>query len=256
VPTRLAPVFRYSAYAYSLDFAAIGTVGGDVFKAMMLARREANRSGSILASVAIDRIIGLHSLITVAGLIALQDSWQRRAFSTLDVALVAAAFAGNALLASLWLVPSLSRRVATALTPLGRAGRAAAAGITALVKLRDRPLVALVPVVSTSMLVVFLHVIGHFLVAASLPAPSPTFTEQWRIIPVAMLSAVIPLPGGTLGALDAAMSFLYSHVTGGRVASGQGLLVTMIARVASLSMVVVAAGLYVAGGDGNSEPRA
>jgi hypothetical protein len=77
----------------------------------------------------------------------------------------------------------------------------------------------------------------------------PTFAEQWQIMPLAMLSDLVPLPGGTLGALDFAMSFLYQHISAGRVPLGQGLLVVMLSRAVNVAVTLAAIVIYVRSGE-------
>lgn len=238
----LGSLLRWAVYGCALDFAALGTAGGDAVKALLVSRRSAVSGVTAALSVILDRLLGLYLMLTVAAIVVLFGSVQAD-LSTLRLFLLSAATAGNLGLAVFWLVPGVGEVVERWVRAWGQPGDLLAQAIVALRHIHRRPQ-AMVTAVASGLGVVCLHVAGNFLVAASLPGEAPTFAEQWLIVPIAMLSAILPLPGGTLGALDLAMSFLYQHVTGGRVTAAQGLLATMLGRTITLFVTTLAIGLY------------
>jgi len=247
VPSRIGQVFRYAAYSYALDFAALGTAGGDVAKAILLTREHPGQGALVLSSVVIDRIIGLYCLLTIAALVVLASGEMNPDLYPLRLGLIIAALSANLLVGLLWFAPGLGNVIERRRAVFGRHGEPIVGVVVALRRIRDRPL-SLVPAVLLSAGVLVFLVTGFFLIGVALRGAAPTYAEQWQIVPIAMLSAIIPLPGGTLGALDYAMSFLYQHVTAGRVALGQGLLVVMVSRVVSIILVSTAAALYLVEG--------
>ena len=66
LPFRLADAFRLSFVGYLLNFVAFGSVGGDLFKAVFLAREQPGRRTEAVATVFLDRAVGLYSLLVVA----------------------------------------------------------------------------------------------------------------------------------------------------------------------------------------------
>ena len=48
------------------NLAPLGVVGGDLVKAVMLGREQRNKQASVVASVIVDRVIGLYVLFVVA----------------------------------------------------------------------------------------------------------------------------------------------------------------------------------------------
>jgi hypothetical protein len=66
LPFRVADAFRLSFVGYLLNFVAFGSVGGDLFKAVFLAREQHGRRTEAVATVFLDRALGLYSLLIVA----------------------------------------------------------------------------------------------------------------------------------------------------------------------------------------------
>jgi hypothetical protein len=71
LPFRIQDAFRLGLLGYMLNFVSLGSVGGDVFKAVFLAREQPNRRAEAVASIVVDRILGLYSLFIVASICVL-----------------------------------------------------------------------------------------------------------------------------------------------------------------------------------------
>jgi uncharacterized membrane protein YbhN (UPF0104 family) len=243
VSTPLGRLYRCAIYGFALDFAALGTAGGDVVKGVMLARDHPRQRSLVLVSVIIDRIVGLYTLVTLCALVLFASDPPGAELQAIRIFLVTVALALNLVLALLWLVPGVGRAIERRSGLFGRYSESLVNVIRALRGIRDHP-PSILPVMLINIVALICLVSGCSLVAASLPGEVPTYAEQWRIVPIAMLSSLLPLPGGTLGALDYAMSFLYQQVTAGRVALGQGLLVVMMSRGVSVIVSSIAVAFY------------
>ena len=79
---------------------------------------------------------------------------------------------------------------------------------------------------------------------AALLSDPPKLARHFVIVPVAMLTAMLPLPGYGLGAMEFALEFLYRHVGGS--SAGQGLLVALGFRVLTVATALVSAVVYAA----------
>ena len=66
--------FRLGAICFLLSFVSVGSVGGDLFKAIFLARRRPGKRVEAVASVLVDRASGLYGLLflVVTGTLLLQ----------------------------------------------------------------------------------------------------------------------------------------------------------------------------------------
>jgi uncharacterized protein (TIRG00374 family) len=175
-----------------------GAVGGDFIKAAYLVRMDIRRTQAI-ASMVIDRIIGLLGLFLLAGVAGLM-AWP---MATRDVRLlilvVWAAVAFGLLV--LWAIfnQALTRRFPALLEGHGRM-----AGILRELKVmsetyrRQLGLVAALLVGSSG--VHFLFVICYCLVSYALfGAALPGFGSHVLIVPLILLSTAVPLPFGALG---------------------------------------------------------
>ena len=63
---RIRDAFRLGFLCYLLNFVSVGGVGGDLFKAVFIAREQPGKRGHAVATVLVDRIVGLYSLLLVA----------------------------------------------------------------------------------------------------------------------------------------------------------------------------------------------
>ena len=66
LPFRLTDAYRLSFLGYLLNFIGPGSVGGDLFKAVFIARQQPGRRTEAVATVFLDRIIGIYVLFVVA----------------------------------------------------------------------------------------------------------------------------------------------------------------------------------------------
>ena len=66
IPCRFRDAIRISFWGYLFNLAPLGIIGGDVIKAVMLGHEHPQHRAKALASVVIDRVIGLYILFIVA----------------------------------------------------------------------------------------------------------------------------------------------------------------------------------------------
>ena len=67
----MADAFRLGFLGYLFNFVSLGSVGGDLFKAVFIAREQHGKRAEAVATVVIDRVIGLYVLFFVASVAAL-----------------------------------------------------------------------------------------------------------------------------------------------------------------------------------------
>ena len=69
---RLVDAFRLGYLGYLLNFVSVGSVGGDLFKAIFIAREQPGRRAEAVATVLVDRIVGMYGLVLLtSGVIGL-----------------------------------------------------------------------------------------------------------------------------------------------------------------------------------------
>lgn len=241
--------FRLGALGYLFNFVSVGSVGGDLFKAVFIAREQPGRRTQAVATVGVDRLIGLYALFVIAsaGILA-NGLLERGAFDAriVDVSwLVLALMAGGGVVAGFVLAPGLNRaRAADFLEGLPRVGRLVTGLIEAIRMYRRQPrTLALCGALSIGVHTCF--VLGFFALAVALPGHHPDLRQHFAIIPISMATGVLPLPMGGLGAFEVVMDFFYRNVTSAETAVGFGLMVAFAYRVITVAIAIVGVFYYV-----------
>jgi hypothetical protein len=117
--------------------------------------------------------------------------------------------------------------------------------ISAVRIFRRRPMV-LVATLAVSIASQTVMCVGLWLVAQGLPGAKPSLGEHILIVPMAMITGVLPLPLSGLGAFEGALDFLYRTIPPATVvvARGQGLLVALVYRLITIGIALIGAIYY------------
>jgi uncharacterized protein (TIRG00374 family) len=207
LPVRLSDALQLGAVGFFFNTFLPGSVGGDIIKAAVLAGRR-SRPTSAVATILIDRAIGLWALVGLAGLTGaafraaglLQGAAERP--SKIIVA-TAGIVASVSLLVwvGLGLLPCRAERFASRLSQLSRVGNAAAESWQAVRLYRRRPRSVLVAVllsgVSHAGFVLTFYFCALTLVPPREAATAPSLVEHFLIVPVGLIIRAAPVfPGG------------------------------------------------------------
>ena len=247
LPFTIRDAYRLGFLGYLLNFVSLGSVGGDLFKAVFLAREQPGRKTEAIATVVIDRAIGLYALLLVATaaiLLSRPDSADvPPQIGTICDATVLLTGVGAILMFTL-LVPGFTGGKMTSL--VGRmpvVGEAALKLVQSIRIYRDRRGMIFVAVVMSCGVHVLLT-LALFLIARGLPGPAPGLWQHFLIVPLSMVAAALPLPLAGLGAFEAVLSFLYQHLSGGMISNtAKGLAVALCYRVITV-LVAMVGGIY------------
>lgn len=248
LPFTLQDALRLGFLGYLFNFVSLGSVGGDLFKVVFLAREHRERKADATASVVLDRIIGLYGLFLVASVAVLTGGWLNAPDpgirQTCRVALYGAG-AGTVGLAALFLpgfgAGPVSRRAAQ-LKFIGPIVQK----LLGVARAYREQFGILVVASLMSMGVHTLTTIGIYCYALGLPGASPTFADHFIIVPIAILAGALPLPLGALGAFEGVVDLLYvkmSSVPG--VTAGQGLIVALVYRLGTVAIAMLGVVYYV-----------
>lgn len=190
-----------------------GNVGGDVLKALYVARGEdAGKRPAILLVVVLERALGLAGLLALGGLVALLR-WrmlEARGLSSLawTVTLMAAGSVGG--LAALTLVARrFGERLVERLAGPSRLAQLLTKVTRALVLLSARPAV-LAQGLALSMA---LHgvAMGYFtLLAGRVCSPAPSYGDVATVFPLGLLTLVLPISPGGFGVGHVAFDRLFA----------------------------------------------
>ncbi|MEM6471747.1 MAG: lysylphosphatidylglycerol synthase transmembrane domain-containing protein [Planctomycetota bacterium] len=231
---------RLGAICFLLNFVAAGSVGGDVFKAIFLAKRRPGKRVEAVASVFVDRGVGLYGLLVIATVAFLfqgdevlalggdemrQLKWLSAAFLGLGTVVLAVLVFGGRFVdrlvvrgAELPIVGPLVDKIGPPLRMFHHHPYAFGASILMSVGVHGMLTVSI------------------YLIAKGLYPEIPTFAEHCIIVPIGMLASALPLTPAGIGLLEAAIESLYMVIPAQPTqASG-----TMVALVFELVKLIIA----------------
>lgn len=246
LPFTLKDAFRLGFLGYLLNFVSLGAVGGDLFKAIFIAREQRGRRAEAVASVVVDRVIGLYSLFLLATSAILwhnqlatpQPEIRRICWATVVLTVV------GGLGVAMMLVPGFTQgALSEMLAGLPRVGPIFDRLIKAIRMYRRR-----LDVIAASLAMsIGTHVLFTFClysIARGLPGDVPSLADHFVAVPLAMVSGVLPLPMNGLGAFEFVMEYLYGNLAAaGTDVGSQGLVVALAYRV--ITIVIAMAGVVI-----------
>ncbi|MCY2995061.1 MAG: lysylphosphatidylglycerol synthase transmembrane domain-containing protein [Planctomycetota bacterium] len=242
---RLTEAVRLSFLGYLLSFIAPGSVGGDLFKAVFIARQQPGRRTEAVATVLLDRVIGIYVLFVVAsGTILLSGISRSRTGMAVkavcDFTLLVTAISTVAALLMLF-VPFQNWRLFVRLCRLPKVGPVLGRLASALHVYR-RNLRAVVLALALSLVVHAVFPVSLYLVAQSFYTHPPTITEHFVIVPLSLSVGAIPTPGG-LGTFELAMDQLYKLLA--PETNAEGIIVALTYRLMTLVIAAIGVIYYV-----------
>ena len=250
IPFRMTDAFRLGFLGYLFNFVSLGSVGGDLFKAVFIARERPGRRTEAVATVVIDRIIGLYGLFVVATAAVLITGQLGSPVPEVQIickaTLVTTGVGAIAILALL--TPGFtSGTVSEMVAGIPKLGPLLDKLIRAVRIYRRKP-----GVLALSLLLsLAVHVLtagSVYLVARGLPGVTPSLAAHYVMVPLATLTGVLPLPMSGLGAFEAALEFLYRHLPDGTAAdASKGLVTALGYRVISMLIALIGLGYYLRG---------
>ena len=216
IAVSMLEAFRLGAICFLLSFVSVGSVGGDLFKAIFLARRRPGKRVEAVASVLVDRASGLYGLLflVVTGTLLLQPVEVRESAEGLeDLKFAATTLFGIGTAALLVLVFG-GRSVDRALQ-WGSKARwvgpvAKSLGLRSF-RMFHAPF-AFGASLLMSVGVQGLFAISVYLLARSLYVAPPNLTEHFVIVPLGMLASALPLTPADVGVWEVAIATLYEMI--------------------------------------------
>ena len=235
VPFSFADSIRISFWGFLFNLAPLGIVGGDLAKAVMLGHEHPNHRTKALASVMVDRVIGLYILfVVVTAAILLTGFWKldvpdiqwtcKLTFIVTIVSTVGLTFV---------LGPDVTKgRINRAIHRIPRVGPHLEKLVDAVRMYNRKP----GTLAFASLLTVGVHssfAIGCYLIACGLPGNHLSLADHFVVMPLSSAAGVLPLP---MGPFEFALDFFYTNVpvAGPPIAAGQGLVVALVYRFITL----------------------
>lgn len=246
IPSRLANSLRIGFLGYMFNLAPLGIVGGDAIKAVMLAREFKGSQARSLASVVVDRLIGLYMLFVVASVaivltgfsqvddpVIVQICWITHGITAL----------GAVGIATLMIPVVLDGGMVRAIERLPRIGRPIGHLAEAMRMYRRKPGVLAVAAVM-SIAVHSLFATGVYFIARGLPGNLHSLGAHFVMSPLAAATGTLPLP---FGPFEWVLDSLYLRVpiAGTPIPQGQGLVVALGYRIITVLIAAIGAAYYI-----------
>lgn len=248
LPFTLKEAMRLGLLGYLFNLAPMGIVGGDLLKAVMLARHQRGKRAEAAASVFIDRVIGLYMLFIVASVAILVTGFYQHPSETIQLicritlVLTVVGTLGIAVM----LMPDLTHgRLPALVIRLPYVG-AITLHLARAVGMYRRRMDVLAASAVMSIAVHSLFSLGIYLITRGLYKQFHPLATQFVLSPLAAVTGVIPLP---MGPFELVLDGLFSSVPlpgGGHMTTGQGLVVALGYRIITVATAAVGAVYYLA----------
>jgi uncharacterized protein (TIRG00374 family) len=226
-----------------LSQVSLGSIGGDLFKAIAVAREQHGKRTEAVASVLIDRVVGLYGMLLVAsaGYLANAQTTQIapeiRAFANVILTLAAVGACGIALLMTHWFTGPAVQNFAGKIVVVGPTLQRLIAAAGAYRNSRRYLFAGILIACATHML----FALAFWCIARGLPTTAPPLLTMFMLTPMTLAAGAIPLTPSGLGVAEAAAGKLFA-AAGYR--EGDGVLVQMTFRAMTYVMVAVGAAFY------------
>jgi glycosyltransferase 2 family protein len=251
VPFTLIEAVRLGFLGTLLNMVSVGSVGGDVFKAIEAARRAESKRAEVVASVLVDRALGLLGLVMVAGLGLSMAASLSTKMEWIRLGAIVLSLVGTIVL---FLIVHFGHRV-----PILWINKIPVAGHTLhrvahacmIFQGRARLVVELVVL---SLLVHCCFTIACALISNSLYRETPSLAEHFMTIPPAMAAATLPLTPGGVGVQEMAIDNLFRELPN-LPTSFSGLIVASVLRVLLIFIALIGAIYYFVGFGASKAPN-
>ncbi len=245
IPFRLRDAFRLGFLGFLLNFVSIGSVGGDLFKAFFIAREHPQRRAEAVATVLVDRMIGLYALllVTTTAILLRRISDPSPALAAIcNFTFAATAIGGLGVI--MVLIPGFTRgSFSEFLSGLPKVGHTLGRLITSVRMYRDKYLIMLL-ILAMSMSVHALFAVAIYLIAGGIFTDTPTLGEHLILVPLCMVAGALPFTPAGLGTFEIAMESLYELVPVQGSGDVIGVLIALCYRLITIGIAAVGVVFY------------
>ena len=250
LPFSLKDAFRLGFIGFFLNFFTVGVVGGDALKAVFLANQVPRHRTEAVASVVIDRVIGLFALflLTTAAILftdvlgADQEGARMQAVRLVCGWAIGLAGLGCAGIVALQFARRSTPLLQRSLFRLPAVGHVIQRLHLAAVTYQHRQRIIYLAI-AMSLGVHSLNAIAIYCIATGLPGESLSLADHLVVVPMAMVAGSLPLPGG-LGSFEWALDFLYRGLSPAAHPIENGLIVALGYRVATIAIATIGVVFY------------
>lgn len=211
IPFTTQEALRLGFLSYLLNFVSLGSVGGDLFKAILVAKEKKSKRPEAIASVLLDRAIGLLGLIILAWLsiVIFADNQipklllniGRAAGSIMVISIIALLVA---VYSGAW-IEHLTRWVERRIPVIGGSLARMARCVRLL---RSRP-TAIPSLICGAVVVHGLLTLSVCFISWGVYSESPTLQQHFMVVPPGTAVGALPLAPGGIGVQEGAIAGLF-----------------------------------------------
>ena len=240
IPFRLRDALRLSFLGYMLNFVSFGAVGGDLFKAIFIAREQPGRRTEAVATVLLDRVIGLYALLLVTSitflLVEIPVGYAALVWiKGLTFILTAVGTVG--VVAVLFIPGFTSGRIVDFFAGLPKIGPLFRRLIDGVRMYRDQK--GMMIVIGVMSLGVHAGLaVALYLAACGLYPTVPSLGEHFVIVPLANVAGAIG-PAGGLGTFEYAIDRLYDWVPADPDTKISGIVIAIAYRIMQIAIISI-----------------
>jgi uncharacterized protein (TIRG00374 family) len=245
LPFRFRDALRLGFVGFFFQFLSLGAVGGDLFKAVFLAREQPDRRPEAVATVFIDRAVGLFALLILTCIVFVLLGWEKLNEDLHTIAifcLVLTAIAFFVVAGLLW-TNLTTRPIRKMLKSFPAVCAILLRGEHAVQMYRDRRGWFVLAVLSGLLSHTLLASSAYFSAVAVTTNP-PDFQSQVVMWNIAGAVGTLPLSPGGLGTFETAYSKLYEVIPVGGRPLEDGFVVSLILRVISVIIAAIGVAVY------------
>lgn len=239
----LHDAFRLGTLGYMLNQVSPGSIGGDLLKAVFIAREQHGNRTEAIATVLIDRAVGLYAMLIVGatGLLLVDsqltdteliDHLRYVVWTSLAVGTLGFAWAMSPL--------ATGNRVRETADRLPLVGHTLTRLIEATATYHQRRKYVFAGLL-LGMCTHTLLIVAFWLISQGLPVFEPTITQSACVVPPSLLAGTLPLTPGGIGTLEAVVEFFYTKIGAPK---GDGTIVALAFRAMMYAFAAVGACYY------------
>ncbi len=237
----LRDAMRLGAIGFALNFISLGSVGGDLFKAILIGKEQKERRTQAVATVFADRFLGLFSMLIFASIAILCSPTvicsEDLNVKTLCYGTLACTGCGIVGILTLLFLPSkilawfehIFEELPFVSGPFKQ--------LINVIHLYQKSKGILFSAFGLSLIVDLVFLSSYYFIAKGLPLETPGFISNLFIAPLSNIAGALPISPNGLGTLEAAFDYLYQIALATKEVQGNGTLVALAHRV---TMILVA----------------
>ncbi len=250
IPFTLRDAFRLGFLGFLFSLLALGVVGGDAIKAAFLARSLKARRTEAVATVVVDRLMGLYALLLLASAAfaffyvdpaLVKDAGELAILERVCRVTVALTLAGGVAL-GIMLLPGFSTfPIWEWLTHLPWAGPVIAHLVEAL-RMYRRRVGLLSAMLLWSIVTHTMFALSVYFVAHGLGSDAPALGAHLVVVPISLVASALPL-----GAFEYILDVMYHAISPAGAVERQGFVIALAFRLIMLAIATVGIAYWLIG---------